>query len=95
MLQHHFRADPKSRLPQLRRRNRLCRYTATPHVTDEMVRLWLREVVGRCVMSLAGAGSVNSTMHPWFGWRGGAGAIWDKDDYECAWFVWRVGRHCL
>ena len=45
-----------------------------PDVTDEMVRLWLRDVVGRRVMSLAGAGLLSSTMHAMArGWCGDSG----------------------
>ena len=92
MLKYHFRADPKPRSLQLHRGNRLCHYTVTPHVTDKRVRHRLREVVGRCMMSLAsaGLGEPDGASMVWLAWR-----FQGKDNYECVWFVWRVRRHCL
>lgn len=72
MIKHHFLTDPKSCAPQLRRGYRLCHHTATPDMTDEIVHLRLRDVVGRRVMSLAGAGvaELDDAGHgPWLAWR--------------------------
>ena len=63
MLQYHFLTDPKSPLPQLRRWNRLYGSLTTIDVADEVVRLRLGHLVGRCVMSLASEGSLSSMVH--------------------------------
>src|ERR1700739_1285828 len=72
MIKHHFLPDPKSRALQLRHGYRLCHHTATSDMADEIVHLRLRDVVGRRVMSLAGAGvaELDYVCHgPWQVWR--------------------------